>query len=43
MNRKAEIPEWVTMLIWMLLGLLAVLILIGIERNKLFSFLDWLG
>ena len=42
-NKKADMPYWLVMMIWMLLGLLVILAIIAIEKNKLFGFLDWLG
>lgn len=41
--KKADMPFWLIMMIWMLLGLIVILAIIMIEKNKLFSFLDWLG
>ncbi|MBI5073247.1 hypothetical protein HZA99_05510 [Candidatus Woesearchaeota archaeon] len=42
-HKKADMPFWLIMMIWMLLGLIVILAIIMIEKNKLFSFLDWLG
>ena len=43
MNKKADLPFWMVMLIWILLGAFVILIIVGIERGKLLEFLDWLG
>lgn len=42
-NKKADIPFWLTMVIWALVGAVVILIIIGLERGKLLEFLDWLG
>lgn len=42
-NKKGEIPDWLMMLIWLLIGLVVVLFIIKLQGGKLLEFLDWLG
>jgi uncharacterized protein (DUF983 family) len=42
MGKKGEMPFWIVMLIWTLLGLAVVLGIIMIIKGNLFDFLSWL-
>ncbi len=42
-NKKGDMPYWMVMLISLLLGLVVILGIIAIEKNKLFGLLEWLG
>ncbi|MEK6868521.1 MAG: hypothetical protein AABX98_06885 [Nanoarchaeota archaeon] len=42
-NKKGDMPFWLIMLIWSLIGLFVILGIIFIEKGKLVGFLDWLG
>jgi hypothetical protein len=41
-GKKAEIPHWLVMLIYILISLFVILILIGLFSGKMNDFLDWL-
>jgi len=42
-NKKGEMPFWLMMLIWALVGLVVVLIILKTQSGKFTVFLDWLG
>lgn len=42
-SKKAEMPFWLIMLLWILIGAAVILIIIMAQKGFLFSFLEWLG
>ncbi len=43
MNKKADMPYWMVMLLWTLVGLFVVLGIVMLQKEKFFAFLEWLG
>jgi len=42
-NKKAEMPFWLMMLIYTIVGLVVILGLIVLIKGKMFGFVDWLA